>query len=71
MAEPQDDGIAGGVYEVWDISPFIKKVLAIDKYTLIERLMADGRNDELLQSTQDQELQKKLMIEYGIQDLES
>ena len=38
--------------------------------TLIERLMADGRSEELLQSTQDRELQKKLMMEYGIRELD-
>lgn len=39
--------------------------------TLIERLVADGRTDELLQSTRDRELQKKLMNEYGIQELDT
>lgn len=38
--------------------------------TLNERLVADGRTDELLQSTRDRELQKKLMREYGIFDLD-
>lgn len=39
--------------------------------SLNERLMADGRTDELLQSTRDRELQKKLMREYGIQELDA
>lgn len=38
--------------------------------TLNEHLVADGRTDELLQSTRDRELQKKLMREYGIFDLD-